>query len=154
EQGYTVANGHKRIVIVDPQGKAHNPARLLSVKAKDVRARLSDIDIARLPHVQGITGPKRTLANETTRSPAEKAAPAVSPDRPAAEAAERSRATFEHIADTRRRALQRRQQEEFRELADRQSHRLAFTKKHLLEHYGLPKRKEALIALNQQIKQA
>ncbi|WP_367872988.1 relaxase/mobilization nuclease domain-containing protein [Luteolibacter sp. Populi] len=44
--GYALAQGRKRIVVVDPHGKIHNPARLLkNVKAADLRGRMSDLDL-------------------------------------------------------------------------------------------------------------
>lgn len=49
-KGYRLAQGRKRLVVIDPYGKAHNPARLLKdVKAADIRRRLDDIDLSRLP---------------------------------------------------------------------------------------------------------
>ena len=50
EKGYRLAQGRKRLVVIDPYGKTHNPARLLKdVKAADIRRRLDDIDLSRLP---------------------------------------------------------------------------------------------------------
>ena len=51
EQGYRLAQGRKRMVVVDPYGKAHNPVRMLDgVKAKDFHARLADLDAEMLPN--------------------------------------------------------------------------------------------------------
>lgn len=50
EQGYTLAQGRKRIVVVDAHGQVHNPLRHLDgVRAKDIRKRLEDLDAAQLP---------------------------------------------------------------------------------------------------------
>lgn len=50
EQGYRLAQGRKRLVVVDPNGRAHNPVRHLEgVKAKDFAERLSDLDQTALP---------------------------------------------------------------------------------------------------------
>jgi hypothetical protein len=50
EQGYHLAQGHKRAVVIDKYGKSHNPVRHLDgVKAKDFRARLKDLDHSQLP---------------------------------------------------------------------------------------------------------
>lgn len=50
KDGYTLARGRKRLVVVDPHGKKHNPVRHLEgVKAKDFNTRISDLDQSRLP---------------------------------------------------------------------------------------------------------
>lgn len=55
EQGYILARGNKRIVVVDPHGKAINPARQLrGVKAAAITARLGDLDMAALPTVEQV----------------------------------------------------------------------------------------------------
>ena len=49
-KGYRLAQGRKRLVIMDPHGKAHNPTRhLQGVKAEEVRARLAAVNLTRLP---------------------------------------------------------------------------------------------------------
>jgi len=50
KDGYTLARGRKRLVVVDPHGKKHNPVRHLEgIKAKEFNARISDLDQSRLP---------------------------------------------------------------------------------------------------------
>lgn len=50
EKGYHLAQGHKRIVIVDPYGQTHNPTRHLeNVRAKEFEKRLQDFNLTRLP---------------------------------------------------------------------------------------------------------
>lgn len=50
EKGYVLAQGRKRIVVIDPYGKTHNPVRHLEgVRTKEFNARLSDLDASRLP---------------------------------------------------------------------------------------------------------
>ncbi len=50
EKGYTLAQGRKRVVVVDAHGQVHNPLRHLDgVRAKDIRKRLEDLDTTRLP---------------------------------------------------------------------------------------------------------
>lgn len=53
-QGYCLCRGEKRdFVVVDPHGKALNPARQIEgVKVKDLRARLADLDREALPTVE------------------------------------------------------------------------------------------------------
>lgn len=56
EHGYTLAQGRKRIVVVDPYGKTHNPVRHLEgVKAKDFNARLKDLDTSKLQDADAVT---------------------------------------------------------------------------------------------------
>lgn len=48
-QGYLLAQGRKRIVVVDPYGRIHNPVRNLEgVKANEFNERLTDMDPAEL----------------------------------------------------------------------------------------------------------
>ncbi len=49
DKGYRLAMGYKRLVVVDSYGKAHNPVRMLDgVKAKDFKARVSDLNFEEL----------------------------------------------------------------------------------------------------------
>ena len=50
-EGYFLARGDRReFVIVDPHGKAHNPARQIEgARAKDIRTKLADLDPRALP---------------------------------------------------------------------------------------------------------
>jgi hypothetical protein len=55
DQGYRLAQGRKRIVIIDPYGKAHNPTRQLDgVKAKDFKNRITDLDTNALPEATAL----------------------------------------------------------------------------------------------------
>jgi hypothetical protein len=50
EKGYALAQGNKRIVVVDQYGQIHNPTRHLeNVRAKQFQERLQDLDGAQLP---------------------------------------------------------------------------------------------------------
>ena len=50
EKDYTLAQGRRRLVIVDRYGQTHNPVRHLeNVRAKEFQKRLQDIDSSRLP---------------------------------------------------------------------------------------------------------
>ena len=54
-KGYVLAQGRKRLVVVDPHGKAHNPTRLVKgIRAKDLHALLQDIDLNRLPDASAV----------------------------------------------------------------------------------------------------
>ena len=54
EEGWTLARGDKRdFVVIDPAGETHSLARRIEgAKAKDVRARMADLDAASLPSVE------------------------------------------------------------------------------------------------------
>lgn len=55
EQGYHLAQGNNRQVIVDKYGKAFNPVRLLEgVKVKDFRAKINDLDLDALPKADDV----------------------------------------------------------------------------------------------------
>lgn len=55
EQGCTLAMGRKRVVVVDREGKAVNPVReLKEVKSAAFMARLSDLDLSRLPDAEAV----------------------------------------------------------------------------------------------------
>ncbi len=50
ERGYTLAQGRKRLVVVDRYGQTHNPVRHLeNVRAKQFNERVADLDLSRLP---------------------------------------------------------------------------------------------------------
>ena len=49
KRGYALAQGNKRIVVVDPHGKIHNPTRhLQDVRAKDIKEKLKDLNLSSL----------------------------------------------------------------------------------------------------------
>jgi hypothetical protein len=54
QEGWILARGDKRdFVVIDPHGEAHSLARRVdSAKAKDIRARMVDLDAATLPDVE------------------------------------------------------------------------------------------------------
>lgn len=54
-RGYALAQGRKRLVVVDPHGKAINPVRHLDgVKARQFQERLSDLDFDKLPDAKQV----------------------------------------------------------------------------------------------------
>lgn len=66
DRGYELARGYKRLVVVDAHGKAHNPTRhIAGVKARDVQARLSDIDPASLPDATELSREIQTRDKQT-----------------------------------------------------------------------------------------
>lgn len=56
DKDYILARGRKRIVVVDPHGKVHNPARHIEeATAKDIRERLKDVDPTELPDADEVS---------------------------------------------------------------------------------------------------
>jgi len=146
--GYRLAHGRKRIVVVDPYGKAHNPTRLLkNVRAADLQARLSDIDLTRLPTVEALEKAPPQAAPQQEHQP-EKAAQ----DTPPPVEAVQDDSAVRHALKME--ALFERQREEHRQLVADRGRVLEETKERLVEHYQLREQKKALIALNTKIKKA
>lgn len=49
KRGYALAHGNKRVVVIDPHGKIHNPTRhLQDVRAKDIKEKLGDLKLSSL----------------------------------------------------------------------------------------------------------
>jgi hypothetical protein len=132
QRGYTLARGYKRIVVVDPYGKAHSPARLLNLKAKDIQARLTGIDVTRLPKAHEVQAAVHAPNEEL----------------------EKRRAVFERIVEMRTTSMQKKHETERAEMTQRQAERFDFTKKHLAGYYGLEKGKAGLVVLHDKIKRA
>lgn len=64
-RGYTLAQGHRRIVVVDREGKAINPARALhGVRAAQIKARLSDLDTSALPRAEDVRKEREQVKGE------------------------------------------------------------------------------------------
>lgn len=56
EKGYQLARGSKRIVVIDPHGRIHNPTRHFDgIRSKDIKAWLHDVDIASLPNADELS---------------------------------------------------------------------------------------------------
>lgn len=133
-RGYNLAQGRKRIVVIDPHGKAHNPTRHLpQVKAKDLRARLGGLALPRAAN-------DIDEVDEKSPSPAKEAAP--SREDPAKAAAARMAALKEkhRLANEREEAQQGR--------------RLHFAKGRLAEHFDLRAKKDKLLALKNKVANA
>lgn len=62
---YRLAHGRKRLVIIDPHGKAHNPMRnLKGVRPLEFLARLKDLDFDRLPDASAAFAKTQTIKPE------------------------------------------------------------------------------------------
>lgn len=64
-QGYHLAQGRKRLVVVDRYGQTHNPVRHLEhVRAAQFRERLQDLEVAQLPDAAQLS---RTIQTDNRR---------------------------------------------------------------------------------------
>lgn len=69
ERGFTLAQGNKRLVVVDRYGKAHNPTRHIEgVRAKQLRERLAGIDLTALPDAAAVAA-GRAASHAATKKP-------------------------------------------------------------------------------------
>lgn len=80
-EGWILARGDKRdFVVLDPAGEAHSLGRRIEdAKAKDVRARMADIDAAGLPSVEEAKAAARARAQEKQQTVAIEPEPASRP---------------------------------------------------------------------------
>lgn len=134
-KGYSLEEGRKRLIIVDPHGKAHNPTRhLKGVRATaDIRARLD------------------------TREP--EPPKAIQPEPAQEEAARREdeqkrREALEQVAAMQRDALAEKHRLECERQEVQHSQRTRLAKSRLVAFYGLREKKAALNALHERIKSA
>ena len=160
-KGYRLAHGTKRIVVVDPYGKAHNPTRYLDgVKAKDLLARLADMDLSRLPSAEAVI--KEQAARRAVERPLGeifKEAAGVGLDN--GEAARQQRVLEKaHQAEHERHVLEKteglaqKHSQESAALALQQAQRMEFAKKSLANYYDLKARKSELVKLREKIDRA
>lgn len=85
-RGFILAQGNKRLVVVDQYGKAHNPARHIEgVRAKELKGRLAGIDLAALPDATALSR-ERAAAHEASKNadqrPQQQPAPKSEPTAP------------------------------------------------------------------------
>lgn len=131
-KGYRLAQGRKRLVIIDPHGKAHNPTRhLQGVKAEDFRVRVADLDLNRLPDAEAQVQPAHPAPAEKTKSPQE-----------ALE--RRSQEQREQLEETHRLACA--------QLEAQHARRLDLTKKRLMNFYDLRGKKKDLHAIGDRLR--
>lgn len=93
ERGFVLAQGNKRLVVVDRYGKIHNPTRHIEgVTAKDFHARLQGVDLTALPNAE-VAGKERASQHEHGKvakkaSTPEREAKAKRPEGPVAQISE------------------------------------------------------------------
>lgn len=69
ERGFVLAQGNKRIVVVDRYGKIHNPTRHIEgVRAKQLRERLAGLDLDALPDAKAVSH-ERAAKHAATKKP-------------------------------------------------------------------------------------
>lgn len=124
ERGYALAQGSKRLVVVDPYGKIHNPTRHIEgIRAKDLKSRLQDLDLTALPDADTLAQTharrhaERKLACQTATKP-DLAATFTKAAETSRESSGSSRKVDEQTA-ARVHRLQERHKREEAEIADR-----------------------------------
>lgn len=174
-KGYRMAQGRKRLVVIDPHGKAHNPTRLLpGIKAADIHARLSDVDLSRLPEAEMVAQEQkaegrqqeseRAEAQREQSQPAREQQPQAESQQPK-EVAEREpehapadpesqKPSFEETFARQAEALVIRHQGQRAALALQHARRVEFSKQKLAQLYDLKTKKESLHVLKQKLQQA
>lgn len=132
-EGYTLAQGRKRPVIVDLHGKAHNPTRQLrGVKAKVFRERLADLDLEKLPTVEDV-------AEKTAKRDAD---------------LKERMEVFEHVVGIQLKNMATSHKDERDKFKLRYRYRLASEREQLIAHYRLREQKEAIKAQAAKIRRA
>lgn len=152
-KGYRLAQGRKRVVVMDAHGKAHNPTRhIQGVKAADVQKRLRDIDLSRLPEAEAAPQEQETPITEPENKPAlipqdhwrqAQVSLQKADQPPAREIRAQQRATLAALHKEQREAM-----------AVQQTSRTAYAKRHLAQLYGLKKQKDTLLAMKQALDKA
>lgn len=120
DEGYHLAQGNKRLVVVDRYGKAHNPTRHLEgVRVKQFRQRLSDLDLSKLPDASAVQ-------KKTTNQHKAQYAREVQASR-----------KFDKWSTLTRNETQDRQRAERQKLKDKQYHEIRQKKLDMIDHYKL-----------------
>ncbi len=164
-KGYVLAQGRKRLVIVDAYGKAHNPTRhLQGVRAKDIDLRLRDVDLTKLPDATAVqvkmqfrdAARKHEGAQAPSPSSAEKAeatAAAVKVKQQTDEPRD-LKADFERKAQSKLEILQDKHRLQREALQTQQSYRSKSEKRQLLATHRLRERKTALRTVRDALRNA
>lgn len=122
---HVLAQGNKRLVIVEPDGNVVNPTRKLEgVRAKDIDERLKDVDLSNLPDADSVSEQQKAKRK--------------------AEREEGSRQVFEKLANLKINALKDQQQQDASTLKDRYRQRYRASKVQLAKHYDLPRQKKRI----------
>lgn len=177
-KGYHLAQGRKRVVVMDAHGKAHNPNRhIQGVKAAEVQKRLADLDMSRLPAAEPVPQMEKAPAKEVENKQAQpeqaehrqpepkeqEREPAPAPTQPALQdtwqkAQEPQPKTIQptpqELREQQLAKLAALHKEQRKALAVQQTSRTAFSKRHLAQLYGLKGQKETLLAMKQTLDNA
>ena len=145
ERGYDLAQGRKRLVVVDPYGKTLNPVRMLpEVKVAEFNSRVADIDPQLLPTPEAVI---KARSQEQKK----KDAPVVDDTSPTdleshSENKQSPGSAEEKILDAIDRMSERHAQEseQFEKQSRARQHK---RKAELISHYKLMERKESIKAL-------
>ncbi|MCH6256483.1 relaxase/mobilization nuclease domain-containing protein [Puniceicoccaceae bacterium K14] len=171
EKGYKLAQGRKRLVVVDPYGKTHNPVRHIEgIKTKDFNARLADIDRESLRDADELAKEAQAQHEAMKRELAEKA-PALRKDfgdakaKPApdlkaefdkhngnlATPKNKQKTEMQHSKAAEQKPLRDKFDEQLSRLTHAHKIREATTRRELQEYYRLWEHKEQINALEQKV---
>jgi hypothetical protein len=163
---YHLARGNRGAVVVDPQGKISNPTRHLEgVKAKDIREKLADLDLARLRDADELSEERKAQQQKAYqerqkggdgKSGAISAKAPKAPEKVASESTEvvppERVPRLVYVSPQAQNALQDRQLEERAQLFNRSSDRIDRERDKLSEHYKINERKKAIADLEEKTK--
>ena len=128
--GYALARGRKRLVVVDPYGKTHNPVRHLEgVKTKEFNERMRSLDLDALPTPEAVLDSRKA---EKDRADA------------------RLRAHEEKVAEIVGKQVIRHQQERLA-LSDRHLEEIKRKRSNLAKHHGVRERSQEIQRLRKQL---
>jgi len=162
--GYALAQGRKRLVVVDPYGKTHNPVRQIEgIKAKEFNARMADIDKSLLRDADEVAKEaaakhaerKRKLASEKNALSGDfaKAVSSIPPEANPATATQQS----ENKSPSKQEilllaALQQKHFQEQADLSMRFRTRIQKERNELLDYYDLRMQKREIFRLQEKCK--
>lgn len=154
-KGYHLAQGRKRVVVMDSHGKAHNPNRhIQGVKAADVQKRLSELDMSRLPAADLEPQIEPTPVKEPQPEPTP--APTLQDKWQKAQAPQQNtkQPSAQELREQQLAKLAALHKEQRTALAVQQRSRTAFSKRHLAQLYDLKAQKDNLLTMKQTLDQA
>jgi hypothetical protein len=131
DKGYTLAQGRKRLVVVDKYGQTHNPVRHLeNVRSKQFNERVADLDLTRLPDATELS--RKIQADNKRRY-------------------ERSRRHDEQVAQQKNQ-MQTRHQEQRTQMSHCFEDRLTREREELNQHYRLDEQQAQIDTLREKTK--
>ena len=123
DKDYVLAQGRKRVVVVDPHGQVHNPVRHIEgIRTKDLKDKLADLDGTKLPDATEVSREVQSQARESRQ-----------------EQKKKEQASAEEVN-----RLQDRQMEERADVFNRHHNRIESERTRLNEYYGIGETEEKI----------